>query len=68
MPHYAGLSTWIGIAKSVPLAVIDMIQAVLQAAGMEVERDMGRAIHLELNPFARLCRRTRDPGPGGARR
>jgi hypothetical protein len=54
MPHHAGLSTWIGIAKSVPLAVIDMIQAVLQAAGMEVERDIGRATHLELNPFARL--------------
>ncbi len=54
MPHHAGLSTWIGISKSVPLAVIDMIQAVLQAAGMEVERDVGRAVHLELNPFARL--------------
>jgi hypothetical protein len=54
MPHHAGRSTWIGLAKSMPLPVVDMIQAVLQAAGMEVERDMGRAMHLELNPFARL--------------
>lgn len=54
MPHHRGLSTWIGITKSVPLAVIDMIQRVLQAAGMEVERDTGRAVYLNLNPFARL--------------
>lgn len=54
MPHHAGRSTWLGIAKSVPLAVVDLIQAVLQAAGMEVERDIGRATHLALNPFARV--------------
>jgi hypothetical protein len=54
MPHHAGLSTWLGVSKSVPLAVIDLIHAVLQAAGMEVGREMGRAMHLGLNPFARL--------------
>jgi hypothetical protein len=54
MPHHAGLSTWIGLSKGVPLAVIDTIQVVLHEAGMEVAREMGRAMHLEMNPFARL--------------
>jgi hypothetical protein len=54
MPHHAGLSTWLGISKSVPLQVIEMIETVLRATGTDVERDTGRALHLELNPFARL--------------
>lgn len=54
MPHYAGKSVWLGLSKSVPAAVVDLIQAVLRAADMDVERDMGRVVHLDLNPFARL--------------
>lgn len=52
--HHSGLSTWIGLSKSVPLPVIDLLQQVLQAANGEVEREMGRALHLQMNPFARL--------------
>ncbi len=54
MPHHAGLSTWIGLSKSVPLPVLDLIQEVLIAANGNVSREMGRALHLNLNPFARL--------------
>lgn len=53
MAHHAGLSTWVGISKSVPLSVIDLIQQVLQTANA-VERDMGRPLHLKMTPFARL--------------
>lgn len=52
--HHAGRSTWLGFAKSVPIAVVDLVETVLKEAGMEVERDMGRAVHLDLNPFARV--------------
>lgn len=54
MPHHMGKSEWIGLSKSVPLEVIDMIQAVLTSSSIGVEREMGRALHLDLNPFARL--------------
>ncbi len=54
MAHHAGLSTWVGISKSVPLAVIDLIQQVLQTGNGAVERDMGRPLHLKMTPFARL--------------
>lgn len=54
MPHHTGLSTWIGLSKSVPAPVLDLIQKVLRAANGEVERDMGRALHLQMQPFARL--------------
>lgn len=54
MPHHTGLSTWIGLSKSVPLPVLDLIQQVLRAANGEVARDTGRALHLDMQPFARL--------------
>ncbi len=53
-PHHGGKSTWLGLSNSVPLEVLDMLQAVLQAAGMDVERDTGRALRLQLDPLARL--------------
>lgn len=52
--HVTGMSTWIGLSRSLPLAVVDAIQAAFEAEGLEVEREMGRALHLDLSPFARL--------------
>ena len=54
MPHHMGKSSWIGLSRSIPLPIIDAIQTSIEAAGLEVERDMGRAFHLKMNPFARL--------------
>jgi hypothetical protein len=52
--HHANKSSWIGLSKSIPLAVIDAIQAAMKDAGLDVEREMGLALHLDMNPFARL--------------
>jgi len=52
--HVGGKSLWIGLSQSVPLPVVDAIQAVLDAEGLEVEREIGPARHLDLTPFARL--------------
>lgn len=54
MPHHAGKAEWIGLSQSVPLATVDLIQAAMRTAGLPVERELGRALHLDLNPFARL--------------
>ncbi len=54
MPHHIGRSNWIGLSRSVPLPVLDAIQAAIEAEGLQVERDVGRALHLKMNPFARL--------------
>ena len=53
--HHQGKSDWIGLSRSVPTSVVDSIQASFEALGLEVEREMGRALHLGLSPFARLC-------------
>lgn len=53
-PHYEGKTEWIGLSKSVPLSTIGMIQAAMESAGLSVEREMGRALRLDMNPFARL--------------
>ena len=54
-PHVSGKSLWIGISRSVPPPVVDAIQAMLDANGLDTEREMGRARHLALTPFARLA-------------
>jgi N-dimethylarginine dimethylaminohydrolase len=52
--HVTGKSLWIALSKSTPLPVINTIQSGLEAEDVEVERELGRALHLELSPFARL--------------
>ncbi len=53
--HHRGRSDWIGLSRSVPTSVVDSLQASFEALGLEVEREMGRALRLGLTPFARLC-------------
>lgn len=53
-PHHAGKDSWIGLSRSVPLPIINGVQAEMVASGLEVEREMGRALHLKMNPLARL--------------
>ena len=53
-PHHMGKSEWLGLSKSVPLKVIDVIQAAIEAAGVDVDREIGRALQNQLVPFARL--------------
>lgn len=52
--HHSGKDSWIGLSRAVPLQVVERIQAHMMASGLQVEREMGRALHLNLNPFARL--------------
>lgn len=52
--HVEGKSEWLGLSRSVPLPVLDAIQGCLEHMGLQVRREMGRAIRLDLNPFARL--------------
>ncbi len=52
--HVSGKSWWIGLSRSVPLPVVDALQAMLDTNGFDTEREMGRARHLDLTPFARL--------------
>ena len=53
-PHWAGKTLWIGLTESVPLELVDGLQAYLENAGVLVEREMGRALLNGLIPFARL--------------
>lgn len=57
--HWAGKTLWIGFSEDVALELIDGLQAYLGNEGVPVDREMGRAIHNELRPFARLA----DEGP-----
>ncbi len=57
--HWAGKTLWIGFSEDVALELIDGLQAYLGNEGGPVDREMGRAIHNELRPFARLA----DEGP-----
>ncbi|MDP1917101.1 MAG: hypothetical protein Q8L14_12750 [Myxococcales bacterium] len=52
--HWAGKTLWIGLSESVPLELVDGLQAHLESAGLLVEREMGRALHNGMNPFARM--------------
>jgi hypothetical protein len=54
MPHVSGRSAWIGVSRSVPLAVLDLIEAAMCLSYGRVDREMGRALHLKLQPFGRL--------------
>lgn len=54
MPHHGGKSTWIALSTSIPLPVMDAIQRSFEKAGLQVEREMGRALRYKLQPFARL--------------
>jgi hypothetical protein len=52
--HVSGTSLWISISRSTPPPVVDALQAMLDVNGLDTEREMGRARHLDLTPFARL--------------
>jgi hypothetical protein len=54
LPHWAGKTMWIGFSENVSLELIDGLQAHLESAGVVIEREMGRALHNQMNPFARL--------------
>ncbi len=53
-PHVTGKSTWIGLSRSVPVPLVDAIQTAIKSSGLAVEREMCRALHVRLLPFARL--------------
>ncbi len=52
--HVHGKTTWLGLSNDVPPPVVDAIQTALDAEGRAVERELGRALQLDLTPFARL--------------
>ncbi|MCX5747965.1 MAG: hypothetical protein NT062_36350 [Proteobacteria bacterium] len=52
--HHLGKSDWIGLSLSVPTQTADSIQRSFEVHDLEVEREMGRALHLDLHPFARM--------------
>ena len=40
--------------QDVPVPVVDSLQDIFEAVGSEVQREMGRALHSRLTPFARV--------------
>lgn len=52
-PHVNGLSVWLGLSKSVPAPVLDLIQQLLEGQGARVHREFARAHSHQLKPA--LC-------------